>query len=84
MSKKVGIPIIIAAAIGLIVLLAFMGKTFMSGPEAVKTAPPSFIDPVTGKPKGQMSGSGQTNDAKSSGGGGPEMSAGRMGGLPGR
>ena len=57
MNKKVGIPIIIAAVIGLIIFLVVMGKTFVSGPESVKTAPPPWIDPVTGKPKGEMSGS---------------------------
>jgi len=51
MNKKVGVPIIIAAVIGLIVLLVILGKTVGSGPDAVKTAPPPWIDPATGKPK---------------------------------
>ena len=61
MNKKIGIPIIIAAVVALIVFLAVMGKTFVSGPESVKTAPPPWIDPVTGKPKVQGSGSGKEN-----------------------
>jgi hypothetical protein len=60
-NKNVGVPIIVAAVIGLVILLVIMGRTFMAPPAAVKTAPPPWIDPATGKPRAEMSGSGQSN-----------------------
>ena len=78
MNKKVGIPIIIAAVIGLVIFLIVMGKTFVSGPESVKTAPPPWIDPATGKPKGQMTGS------SAQGPGAVETHSGAPGGSSGR
>ena len=67
MNKKVGIPIIIAAIVALAIFLGVMGKGFLSGPEAIKTAPPPWIDPATGKPKGQMTGSGNQNPGMNAG-----------------
>ena len=77
MKTKVGIPIIIAAVVGLVIVLVIMGKTLTAGPEAVKTAPPPWIDPVTGKPKAAMQGSGKDN---ASGGSPSDMYRRKMGG----
>lgn len=54
MQQKATIPIIIIAVVAVIGLVVFMGKTFMSGPatqDPKETVLPSFIDPVTHKPK---------------------------------
>lgn len=59
MKSKVSIPVIVIAVIGLVAFLVFMGKKTISGPEAIHTQPPPWIDAATGKPKGAMKGSGE-------------------------
>jgi len=54
MQQKATVPIIIIAVVAVIGLVVFMGKTFMAGPathDPKETVLPSFIDPVTHKPK---------------------------------
>ena len=64
MKQKATLPLIAVAVIGLIAFILYLSRS-LGPPEALHTAPPSFIDPVTGKPKGQMqSTSGATNGAK--------------------
>jgi hypothetical protein len=60
MHQKATLPIILVAVVALVGLMIFLGKTFMKGPAAVSSKEagyPSFIDPVTHKPKGIMQGS---------------------------
>jgi len=64
-------PVIIAAVIGLIILLVIMGKMFLKGPDIGATPPPSWIDPATNKPRTQMNGTTPTSPDR----GGPSGSA---------
>ena len=60
MQQKATVPMIVVAVLALVGLMVYLGKSFMKGPGAATSQQagyPSFIDPVTHKPKGQMQGS---------------------------
>ena len=50
-NKKAEWPVIVAAFVALSVLIYYMGTIFLAEPISVHTAPPSWIDAKTGKPK---------------------------------
>ena len=74
MQQKATVPIIIIAVVAVIGLVVYMGKTFMAGPathDPKETVLPSFIDPVTHKPK--MGGQSSSGSIPKSGGGSPTI-----------
>ncbi len=58
MKQKVSTPVVVIAILVVVGLLVLFGRSYLAEPKAVSTPPPSFIDPETGRPKGQMTGSG--------------------------
>lgn len=67
MKQKVSTPVVVIAILVVVGLLALFGRSYLAEPKAVSTPPPSFIDPETGRPKGQMTGSGMTQPRRNTG-----------------
>ena len=57
-NKKAGWPVIVFAFAALAAFLYYMGSIFLAEPKSVHTAPPPWIDAVTGKLKAPGGGSG--------------------------
>jgi len=74
MKSNVSPVAVIIAVVIVVVLIGFFGWKQMKPPEALNSPPPSFIDPVTHRPKGMGPGSGMpvakpgTNGAPAAGG----------------
>ena len=82
MREKATIPAIVIGVIVAIVVVYFIGKTFMASSPTNNEKPvyPSFIDPSTGKPwEGKSNGSGQSAPT----GGSPNTGSPGSGGSPG-
>lgn len=67
MKQKVATPVVVIAILVVVGLIALFGRSYLSEPKAVSTPPPSFIDPATGRPKGQMTGSGVAQPQRNTG-----------------
>jgi len=67
MKPKVPGWVVVVAVVVVVVLVAFFGWKQLKPPETLSTAPPSFIDPVTRRPKGMGPGSGAPTDGQPAG-----------------
>lgn len=78
-NRKAEWPVITVAFAALSLLLYFMTRIFLAEPYSVHTPPPAWIDPVTGRPRKAMSGSGKPQGIPGSGGAAAAGSSGQPG-----
>jgi hypothetical protein len=78
-NKKAEWPVVVVAFIALVGFLYYLGSVFLAGPVVMNTPPPSWIDPVTGRPRARAAGSGKPQAPPGSGGAGAATSSGQSG-----